>query len=566
MANFFGRLMSGFAGFYSGFRGGALVPGSPSIVPGGQGPDVWGVAAARNLRYEMGWSFDGNTAYDSIHGYSAAMKEREGLYRAIRCIYNPTNRLNTFYSIHLLGGPLDDEAGDGQQVATSIPIDGADDRLRRAIARLWRDSRWKGKRSIVGRYGSMLGDVGLMARDDSARKRVVIRVVRPERLPWVSRDEDGRVTGYVYAEPRRDPEAAAPTISGDGSVQDLARQVTYLERCTVELATGRTRFETYKDGKLYRWPENAKDAWDVPWGFAPLVMIQHENLGLDFGQAEFWPQRSKIQELDDLASKAHDQIRKLVECPWIFAGVHGSKDFQLVRPGAKPTRDEPDPIRTEVPFIFLHDAQSKAQPMVADLHLGDTLEHMRDVQKELEKDLPEVANDAWKGTGGGEPNAKHLRMVRQQIEMKVSERRNGYDEGLVAVHRMAIAIGGAAGYEAYRGYTLDDYHADTGPLDHAIGERPVFAVDPFNQYEEQAAMLDNLRKGASVGLPPPWMLKEFEGWPDAKIKELEAAQVEDAARANADGLLTSQTNYSGTIGPGGVVQDPAAGKTVPGGP
>jgi hypothetical protein len=64
-------------------------------------------------------------------------------------------------------------------------------------------------------------------------------------------------------------------------------------------------------------------------------------------------------------------------------------------------------------------------------------------------------------------------------------RRAGYDSALMRAHQMAVAIGGMRGYVGYQGFSLDSYRA--GALEHSIGDRPVFAIDPLDRIEEDTA-------------------------------------------------------------------------------
>jgi hypothetical protein len=558
MASLAGRIMSGVRGAITGFREGFTQPDTPDSDVRGAGLDEWGLYEARRLRYAMGWAFDSNTAYREIHAWSRRNKVEHGLYSAIQGLYNPANRLNTLHAMLTWGGPLDPEAGDGKSKRSALPIDTANERLRPPIAATWRASRWQSRKTIGPRYGAMMGDPILKIVDDPNRRQVRLKVIHPKAIVWVGRRDDDPVpTGYLLREMRPDPEARAP---GASRADAAPRLVEYAERVTLDERTGVVTWETYREGREYPWPGNPGATWDEPYGFVPLVLGQHDSLGLEWGQAEFWPQRHKIQAVDDLASNVLDHVRKAVNAALAISGVGGKQDISVVRPDTAPTADNPQPIRTEVPLLLLRDPAAKVQTILSDLDLADVLEHIREGLSELERDLPELQKDIWAAaTGSGsEVSGRAMREARKQIIQKISERRSGYDEILAIAQKMAVAMGGHGGYPGYEGFALDDFHADRSPLDHAIGERPVFDADPRDKLEDDAILWTNARTAVSAGYPLTCFLRDA-GWSDERIAEFEVEQEADAARANADGLLSTQTNVSGSVAPdSGAINPPVA--------
>jgi hypothetical protein len=74
------------------------------------------------------------------------------------------------------------------------------------------------------------------------------------------------------------------------------------------------RRDAVLEGGALDWDGEGAE-WDYPYGFTPMVVFQHNNVGLDFGWSELFPGLSKFREVDDLASKLSDQIRKMVDAP-----------------------------------------------------------------------------------------------------------------------------------------------------------------------------------------------------------------------------------------------------------
>jgi hypothetical protein len=107
---------------------------------------------------------------------------------------------------------------------------------------------------------------------------------------------------------------------------------------------------------------------------------------------------------------------------------------------------------------------------------------------------------------------------------------------------MAIAIGGMRGYPGYEGFSLDSFAV--GALDHSIGDRPVFAVDPLDKIEEDTAFWASIKAATDTGYPLELALRD-KGYDEAKIAIVIAHAVEkqrqDQARFDAQ-LQAKQTN------------------------
>ncbi|MFH1574633.1 MAG: hypothetical protein ABIG68_11660, partial [Acidobacteriota bacterium] len=324
---------------------------------------------ARRMRYALLWAFFENTAYRSIHSWSASYKRQYGLYRYIRNIYNPANRMGIFWQTHLMGGRLDPEAGDGKTEPNALPILTEHEELRRAIAHLWELSNWQVNKDVFTLWGSIFGDVALEVVDDPLREKVYLKIANPSLIKSVELDPFGNVKAYVFEEKRPHPNS------------QRKQTVTYTE---IAIRDGENVvYQTQLNGQAYAWPGQEQDGrpvaeWSRPYGFIPLVMVKHNDVGLDWGWSEMHPGRGKFQEVDDLASKLSDQIRKLVEAPWFFAGVdkpastptttsRDSETYQQTSASA----DRPQPGREEMPALYGPQGAT-ATPLVAPLDIEAT--------------------------------------------------------------------------------------------------------------------------------------------------------------------------------------------------
>jgi hypothetical protein len=455
-------------------------------------PEKFADFGARQTRYEICWSMYENTVYREIHKWARSYKTQFGLYRYIRNIYNPAYRLGEFWKTHLWGGALDLDTLKG-----ALPIITDNEALRLAIADLWRWSNWHVRKDIATLYGSVMGDVFLQVVDDVGRAKVYLDVVHPGTVSDITVDAYGNIKAYKIEESRKSPEK-----------QDQA--VTYVEIAKRGDGQG-VIFQTFMNGKPYAWNGQAAE-WEEPYGFIPMVHIKHNDVGLDWGWSELHPARSKMHEMDDVASILSDQIRKTVNVKWLFTGT--DKPSSPSPTGASESTSRPEPGREEEPAIYAKNAEVKATPMVAQLDIDGAVHHILEILKDLERDYPELKFDALRASG--DVSGKALRVARQPAEAKVLQRRALYDDALVRAQQMAVAIGGFRGYEGFGGFGLDSY--DQGDLDHQIGERPVFAVDSLDELEEDKLFWETAGMAVKAGSPLDSYLKD-SGWDDERITQ-----------------------------------------------
>jgi hypothetical protein len=232
-------------------------------------------------------------------------------------------------------------------------------------------------------------------------------------------------------------------------------------------------YQTYKNGSLYAWNGEIAE-WVQPYGFVPLVMVQHNNVGLDWGWSIYHSALPKIREVDDMASALGDYVRKMVNAPMLYNFSKGVAEVTVPQtPIASRTNLEPG--RQTVPAIYVNQETAKGQPLVTELNITAVGERIRDLLTEIEEDYPELKVMKLQGASG-DASGKALRYAQQPASTRTQTARANYESALVRAQQMAIAIGGYAKYDGYQGFDLDSYEA--GKLDHSIGERSVFAIDP----------------------------------------------------------------------------------------
>ncbi|MCK9601775.1 MAG: hypothetical protein M0R06_22215 [Sphaerochaeta sp.] len=457
-----------------------------AYVASGSDSDAFESAAARQVRYLLFFSFYENTAYAEINKLAASLKADQHLYRYIRGIYNPTYRIAEFHKAHILGGSLNIE--DPTQGA--IPIQ-ADDNLTRVIAQLWVDSGMQALKDVIALRGAIEGDVFLVVSDDLTRGKVTIQRLDARTVADVSFDGAGNVKGYVIEEKRR--------LDG--------REVQY--KLIVSRSGRDVVYETFLNNAPYGW-YGQPSRWSEPYGFVPMVHIKHNDVGLNFGWSEVHPIRPKFQEVDEQASMLGDYLRKYSDPVWLVSGA--KKMGNVVVDDGDATELDPQPGRNKLRFLAGYAEGTKAQALLPTQDVEGTLKHIDGLQRELEKDYPELQTDIW---ATGDTSGRALRVARERVADKVIQRRANYDDGIVRIQKMAVSIGGMRGY--FPGFSLESYGA--GALEHRIADRPVFQPDPIDQGEIDAQEWEIINSAVKAGASLEGVL-EMRGWPQDKIRML----------------------------------------------
>lgn len=461
-------------------------------------------AAARLMRYELLWAAYENTAYRDIHKWAQAYRNKYGLYKYTRNIYNPSYRLGEFWKGAIWSGLLDPDAGPQGAIPINVGNGVNEGQLRSAVAQLWKLSNWNVNKDICTLRGAVLGDTAIRIMDDIERGEARLELVHPSTIAEVVADARGFVKGYKIEYTRE--------------LDD--KDYTYTETAE-RVGEEDVVYKTYRDNQPFAWPDQLdadgqeRSEWSEPYGFVPLVIIQHNNIGFDWGWAEAHPLRSKMNEIDDLASKLHDHIRKMVDPVWLFNFAKPKTTPEITTSAA--TADKPAPGREELPAIYVDKQEAKGQALVAaELDIEQVSNEIHNLLTEIERDYPELQQDIW-DTSGGDASGKAMQEARKQVEKKAIQRRTNYDDGLVRAQQMALAIGGFRGYKGFDGFDLDSYAA--GKMDHSIAPRPVFDTTLSETLAEKKLLYDVVKAAGEAGVSPEAALADL-GWDEEKIQKI----------------------------------------------
>lgn len=436
MASFWGRLVSAIT---AGSRTAWATFQQENLIP--DAALGWNDRSARILRY---WFFNAhyhNAAYANLRNAVANVaqyKQDKGLYKHIRGVYNPASRQADLYVAKVYGGSLDlEKLTDG-----AVPIAKASDELRDAIRQAWLWSNWGTRKSLYVRWGSVLGDVALKIVDDRRRRKVRMEVVHPGKIADVVLDDAGNVK-FVAIEYER---------------TDEATNKVYVYREEID----KEHFATYKDDEPCAFYEDAQgkmvSKWRNEYGFVPLVLAKHKDVGLTWGLNSFGGNAlSKIDEINDAASLLNDQVRKAIVPLWYIAGARGPSEL-----------DASTDKRDEIPALYGPEG-SVPHPLIANVDIGAALENVSSMLRELERDMPELALHRLRESGN--LTAPGVRAGYSDAIDRIVEVRGNYDDALRRAQQMAVAIGGYNNYANMERFGLGSYEA--GNLDHYIADRPV---------------------------------------------------------------------------------------------
>jgi len=482
----------------------------------------WDAYGARLSRYQMFEHYYANTVYSRLALSSASHKHLESLYKHIRAIYNPVKRQNDLLVSYVYGGSLDMEHLSGG----AIPLVFDNKALQGALRNVYTWSRWSEQKSLFVRQGALYGDVGLKVVDDRAAQKVRLEVLHPSKIKAVDTNSVGDVKAVVIEYEITAPPSASVLLP-DRMTWTPDKSYTYTEMIDAQ------RFQTLRDGKPFAYYADASGAlvseWSNEYGFVPLVLAKHADMGFEWGGNAFHSALRKIDEINDSASILNDQVRKSVNALWYFAGVRANTELVA-------STDD----RDKVPAIY-GPAESQPFAMVFPLDIPGASANIRDMLMELERDMPELALQRVREQGGSF-TAPGIRAAYSDAIGRIQEARGNYDAAFVRALQMAVSVGGVGGYRGFESFSLASYAS--GEIDMHVLDRPVIADSLSSQ--------DRLTALASVsGQPPPiqrLMLKEL-AYSAAEIEDVvtaaqEAAEVaqRNAVRGAVEALLGTPTN------------------------
>lgn len=401
---------------------------------------------SRLARYWHNRRYADNTIYHAVNAYADLYKWKESLYKGVRGLRNPIGRLNQIEAAKIFGGIINYETFD----TGAITITGADDVLLEAIGTTLQWSNADTMKTMYVREGSKMGDIALKIVDDVDRQKVRIEVLDPRKVYDVQFDAIGNVKSIDIRYDRFD--------------FDLNIWYTYRETIDREV------FRTYRDGKPFAFTSDGNgqgvEEWVNPYGFVPVEWTPHVATGLGFGVTSFHHVRHKIDNLNDLSTLIHDNVRKVVNTKY---AVKGTKP-ELNTSSLPSTVTVTDDNRDKSPMIYMG-KDGEISPIAFPLDITGALEAAMDQQREIESDLPQLALQRMRENNASLSGVAIENMYSDAVDI-ISELHGNYSNGLKQSLQMAISIGAFRRYDGFQSYNLDSFQS--GALDFQIKPRVLF--------------------------------------------------------------------------------------------
>lgn len=453
----FARIQQAGRAAWAAWNGQALIPTQQA------GWDLW---ASRLFRYELYGNYYSNNIYSFSDRFSPIHKSAYELYKNIRPIENPVNRLIELYVSKVYGGNINMQTLE----SGALPFTMDSDLVREAIRQGIKWSNWNTQKSLFVRHGALYGDVGLKVVDDRVDRTVRLEVLDPRKIKHATFNQIGDVD-EIHIE-YYDVEESDTRTPGGNPARNM-----YLY---TEIITPDT-YSTFKNGVPFAYYEDDSGTkvseWPNEYGFVPVTMTQHRNIGLSYGMNAFQASLRKIDEINDVVSLLDDAIRKHVNVLWYFAGVAKSADL-----------DASTTSRDQFPAVY-GPKESNPVAMVANLDIAAVTAHINELVLEIERDMPELSLHRLREKGLA--TAPGVRASYSDAIDRIVEARGNYNAGLIKSLKQLIRIGGYNRYDGFESFSL------ASEPDFTIADRPVIE-DELPKAEKITALISSKAPNEAV--------------------------------------------------------------------
>jgi hypothetical protein len=455
----------------------------------------WESQAARMARYWHNRRYADNTIYATVNRYADTFKFKEKLYKHIRGLYNPINRLINLETAKVIGGTINYETFD----SGAIQITGADEKLLEAIRTIYQWSNMDLIKTPYVRNGAIMGDSVLKVVDDLDRQKVRIEVLDPRKVTDVLFDSIGNIKFIEICYEKQDPLTA--------------EWYEYKERIDKD------SFSTYRNGESFDYLDMSSAGqwqWQNPYGFVPVRWVKHQDTGLDFGQTSWHNVRHKIDMVNDALSLLLNNVRMQVDTKFASFGADAPRNAS----GTPTTMSVTTERQDQAAFLgFPKDA--RLEPIVFPVAVTSALELAAVQIREIEADLPQLALQTMRGEVGNVSGVTIENLYNDSADA-IADTQANYGFGLRSATQMAISMAAYRGYEGFQGYNLNSY--ENGALDFVIQPKSLFS-DKLN-LEKKIDLTMRAADSSAASLVLPLM-----DYSEEQIQELENTKAEESAAA-----------------------------------
>lgn len=463
----------------------------------------------RRAYFNLLWSLYKSTAFEDNAAW-AVYREKFGLYRRTRTIYNPTKRLVNFYVAQVYPGVLSADANrlpDGTPLAIPLAED-TDKDLKAAVAQFWQWCNWQSGNKLWVRYGAATGS-GLVELDDDVKRGKVSTLVRwPGLVKDLALDGVGNVKSYALEYDTEDAEG---------------KQFTYRKEVT------RESFSYFSDDKPFTPEGKTAPVEDNPYGFVPAVWVKHTDEGGDYGEPAISGALGKMDELNELASHVSDAVHVLIDSPGVLAssgnvGKIGQKKEATAADEYSATSTLAE--RTNKRLLLKGPHDTKWVALIPNINPEQVETRIESIYTEIERDFPELK--FWETARGMTTlTGPAIDKLSGDVKGRLGEAQGNYDLQSTKLFQMAAAIGGfrfREGREGWRERTaqrekfgpFDLTSYQRGELDMEIMPRPLIPQTEDEAVGMQGKRLENAKKADAAGLSDRRVLT-IAGVPEEEI-------------------------------------------------
>lgn len=493
--------------------------------------------------------YTNNALYESLYARAVATQI---LDPAILGLRNPANRVIEFYAKKIWPGPL----------PQALTINTANERIVDPIHKLWTWSNWTALKTVWARETALYGDGFLK----------VSTVNGP-----ITNENPRGVAKRIFLQ-RIDPKLVTDFTADERMFLTMIRLDEELDDMRDPLVVGITQFRTeiWTKDDVSVWT-HAKGAgakiedlgtpdpgFPIPlsvWGidFVPFVHAKFRDIGYDRGVSAFQHALDKIDDLNRSVTRLHSLLYRHNDNTWVL-GASGTDAARRPMPQltfGKVGGKELPQYTIAGTKMFSLPGNYTLESLVPKLDYLAALEIVKEAQKELEDDLPEMAYYRTRDFGTNLSGVA-LTLILGPAVSNVEETRGNMEGALVRAQQMALTIGDFLGIEGFT--NIGTYEA--GDLDHSFSERPVIQI---TQIEQLAAAAQK----QALGVPKKQILLEL-GYDaeqiDQWMREDAAAQAAQLAAQTAAAAATANANPRTTavVGANATIQDQLRRQIQPG--
>jgi hypothetical protein len=279
---------------------------------------------------------------------------------------------------------------------------------------------------------------------------------------------------------------------------------------------------------------------DNPYGFAPAVWVKHGDAGSDHGIPAVGSTVGKVDALNDLASRIHHQIARVIDSPQLIFG--GGTIRNGIDDDTRKTLSEAERTIT----LLKAPEDGSVATLAGNLDLGDAFPYMEKLMAEIEADHPELGTFTRLREMSTITGPAVARMLGD-VEGRVRAAAANYDQATTKLFQMGVAI---AGWRTKNGWTRSDDRQrkafapfdlksyQDGKLDFEIMPRPLVPTLQTEKWQAESLRAQALGQYVTAGIPAEVAMPLLDFTPEQTraITQERVAAIERAQRLAAEDL------------------------------